>query len=196
MLCRKKNSWNADMRASVSSDYAILITVFMNDQQYIRHIKPHIQDIKHRCVCYSMHALIIHQSPKLASLRQWAWWWKLSLHLITQYSRVFSSGYGAYSVCVYQYQKFVTDTSPTRLTFSSVRLGAVNRQGLPFFDCVSMIRRYCKHIGAADAYRALLGTDEIHCLRSLILETIVERMYRRSWQLVQQTVALVCQPYV
>ena len=143
-----------------------------------------------------MHALIIHQSPKLASLRQWAWWWKLSLHLITQYSRVFSSGYGAYSVCVYQYQKFVTDTSPTRLTFSSVRLGAVNRQGLPFFDCVSMIRRYCKHIGAADAYRALLGTDEIHCLRSLILETIVERMYRRSWQLVQQTVALVCQPYV
>ena len=68
---------------------------------YIRHNKPHIQDIKHRCVCYSMHALIIHQSPKLASLRQWAWWWKLSLHLITQYSRVFLSGYGAYSVCVW-----------------------------------------------------------------------------------------------
>lgn len=56
--------------------------------------------------------------------------------------------------------------------------------------------RYCKHIGVADAYRAILGTDEIHCLRSLILETIVKRMYRRSWQLVQQTVALVCQPYV
>lgn len=38
----------------------------------------------------------------------------------------------------------------------------------------------CKHIIAADAYRAILGTDEIHCLRSLILEAIAERMYRHS----------------
>ena len=108
-----------------------------------------------------MHALIIHQSPKLASLRQWAWWWKLSLHLITQYSRAFSTS-----------------------TWDLLCL------------CMKYHTRYCKHIDAADAYRAFLGTDEIHCLRSLILETIVERMCRRSWQLVQQTVALVCQPYV
>ena len=112
------------MRASVSSDSAIFLYTYI-----LRHIKPHIQDIKHRCVCYSMHALIIHQSPKLASLRQWAWWWKLSLHLITQYSRVFSSGYGAYSVCVYQYRKFVTDTSPTRLTSSLSAFGVGKQAG-------------------------------------------------------------------
>lgn len=35
-------------------------------------------------------------------------------------------------------------------------------------------------LSVADAYRALLGTDEIHCLRSLILEAFAERMYRRS----------------
>lgn len=49
---------------------------------------PHIIH-EYRCACYSTHALIIRQSPKLASLRQWAWWRKLSMHLITQYARVF-----------------------------------------------------------------------------------------------------------
>ena len=101
------------------------------------------------------------------------------------------------SICTYIDTRNSSRTRcPRDSLLHAVRLGSVNRQGLPFFDCVSMIRRYCKHISAADAYRALLGTDEIHCLRSLILETFVERMYRRSWQLVQQTVALVCQPYV
>ena len=106
-----------------------------------------------------------------------------SLHLATQASRVF---------LVHTWKPLPVYRPQTHCVRKRIVWAACLRQ----ISGMNYTARYCKHIGVADAYRAILGTDEIHCLRSLILETIVERMCRRSWQLVQQTVALVCQPYV
>ena len=46
-------------------------------------------DVKYRCVCYSLHASVIRQSPKLAVAQTVGLVAETSLHLVTQASRVF-----------------------------------------------------------------------------------------------------------
>lgn len=46
-------------------------------------------DVKYRCVCYSLHASVICQSPKLAVAQTVGLVAETSLHLVMQASRVF-----------------------------------------------------------------------------------------------------------
>ena len=46
-------------------------------------------DVKYRCVCYSLHASVIRQSPKLADAQTVGLVAETSLHLVTQASQVF-----------------------------------------------------------------------------------------------------------
>ena len=46
-------------------------------------------DLKYRCVCYSLHASVIRQLPKLADAQTVGLVAETSLHLVTQASRVF-----------------------------------------------------------------------------------------------------------